>query len=178
MKPAVFIDRDGTLVEEVNYLSRIEDLDVFPFAADALGRLRSAGYEIFVVTNQSGIGRGIFTEAAMHAIHREISRQLPGLIDGYYFCPHLPDAGCECRKPRPGMLNAARAEHSIDIGNSWMIGDKQLDVELGLNAGMKSILVRTGYGASVEDKVSGDVLATDDLLQAALHITAQSRRRA
>jgi len=145
-RPAIFLDRDGTLVEEVNYLSRVEDLRLFPFSADAVRRLKEAGFLIIVVTNQSGIGRGIYTEAEMHAIHEAIQNELNGAIDAFYFCPHLPCDGCDCRKPKLGMIEAAARDLEIDVENSWMIGDKKIDVETGLSAGMRTALVLTGYG--------------------------------
>ena len=145
-RPAAFIDRDGTLVEEVNFLSRVEDMRLFHFTAEAIGLLREAGYRIVVVTNQSGIGRKIYGEDEMHSIHGAMQEQLDGAIDAFYFCPHLPDAGCRCRKPQLGMIEDAVADLNIDLNNSWMIGDKRIDVETGRNAGMSSALVLTGYG--------------------------------
>ncbi len=145
-KPAVFLDRDGTLIEEVNYLSRVEDLRLFPFAAKAVRLLKDNGFLVIVVTNQSGIGRGIYTEADMHSIHEAIQTELSDAIDAFYFCPHLPDAGCRCRKPNTGMIESAMSDFVIDIENSWMVGDKKIDVETGLAAGLQSSLVLTGYG--------------------------------
>lgn len=145
-RPAIFLDRDGTLTEEVNYLSRIEDLRIFPFSAAAIKSLKDAGFLIIIVTNQSGIGRGIFDEADMHAIHDEIERQMPSLIDAFYFCPHLPCDGCECRKPGLGMVKAAVNDFDIDLTRSWMIGDNKIDVETGKAAAMRTALVLTGYG--------------------------------
>jgi D-glycero-D-manno-heptose 1,7-bisphosphate phosphatase len=143
---AVFIDRDGTLIEEVNFLSRVEDLRVFDFTNEAVGLLKAAGYLIFVVTNQSGIGRNIYDEEAMNSIHEAMQEQIAGGFDGFYFCPHLPCDGCECRKPNLGMINAARADFAVDMENSWMIGDKDLDVETGVNAKVRTAMVMTGYG--------------------------------
>ena len=148
LKNAVFVDRDGTLIEEVNYLSTLDELRLFPFTHKAVRRLKEAGFLVIVVTNQSGIGRGIYDEAAMHAIHDEIQNQLDGMLDGFYFCPHLPCDGCECRKPGLGMVRSAAADHLFEMEGSWIIGDKKLDVETGLNAGLRTALVRTGYGAS------------------------------
>jgi len=145
-QPAVFLDRDGTLIEEVNYLSRVEDLRLFPFTAKAVKLLKDSGFLVIVVTNQSGIGRGIYTEADMHAIHEAIQVELSGAIDAFYFCPHLPDAGCRCRKPNIGMIEAAMADFAIDMENSWMVGDKKIDIETGFAASIKSALVLTGYG--------------------------------
>ncbi len=145
-RSAVFIDRDGTLIEEVNFLSRVDDLQVFPYTAEALRLLKENGFWIVVVTNQSGIGRGIYTEADMHSIHDAMQSQLDGAIDAFYFCPHLPDEGCECRKPGLGMLNFAQRDMPIDLEGSWMIGDKLIDVETGQAANIGSVLVLTGYG--------------------------------
>lgn len=143
---AVFIDRDGTLIEEVNFLHRVEDLRYFPFTDEAVRLLKNAGFLVVLVTNQSGIGRGIYTEQDMNSVHEQIQADLTIKLDAIYFCPHLPDAGCACRKPRLGMIESACADLPIDLENSWMIGDKKLDVELGLNAGIRPIMVMTGYG--------------------------------
>ena len=165
-RPAAFIDRDGTLIEEVNFLSSVEDLQVFPYTADALRMLKENGFWIVVVTNQSGIGRGIYSEADMHAIHDAMQAQLGGAIDAFYFCPHLPDEGCECRKPGLGMLNFAQRDMPIDLGRSWMIGDKRIDVETGQAAGIGTALVLTGYGLKHRDELqqSPDVVS-ENLLE-------------
>ena len=146
LKKAAFLDRDGTLVEEVNFLSNVEDLRLFPFTFESVKRLKDAGFLVIVVTNQSGIGRGIYDEAAMNAIHDEIQSRLDGMIDAFYFCPHLPCDACACRKPKLGMLESAMKDFAIDIQNSWMIGDKKIDVETGRNAGTRTAMVMTGYG--------------------------------
>ncbi len=174
-RPAAFLDRDGTLVEEVNYLSRVEDLRVFPFTLEALTLLKDAGYLIVVVTNQSGIGRGIYSEEAMHSIHRQMDIELPGLIDAYHFCPHLPDAGCACRKPGTGMFESADSRFAIDRSVSWMVGDKVLDIEAGVNAGTHSALVKTGYGASTARKmVNAPDIIGEDLLDVVKQIVAKA----
>ena len=144
-QPAVFIDRDGTLIEEVNYLSRVEDLRIFPFTGAAVRLLKDNGFLIVVVTNQSGIGREVYTEAAMQTVHDQIQAELGGAIDGFYFCPHLPDAGCRCRKPNLGMIDSARSDFDIDMKRSWVVGDKDLDVNLGKRAGTGTVMVMTGY---------------------------------
>jgi D-glycero-D-manno-heptose 1,7-bisphosphate phosphatase len=171
-KPAIFIDRDGTLIEEVNFLSRIEDMRFFPYTSEAIKMLKDKGFLIVVLTNQSGIGRQIFEEAAMHAIHEKIQDDLHVKLDGFYFCPHLPTEGCECRKPNLGMIEAACGDFDIDLENSWMIGDKALDVELGFNAGIKTALVLTGYGKNHLEKLERkpDIVA-ENLLEAAKSIT-------
>ena len=142
----VFIDRDGTLIEEVNFLHRVEDLQYFSFTDEAVRTLKNNGFKVVVVTNQSGIGRGIYTVEEMNSVHAQIQNDLTEKLDAIYFCPHLPDENCACRKPNLGMIEAATNDLPIDLANSWMIGDKNLDVELGLNAGIKPILVLTGYG--------------------------------
>jgi D-glycero-D-manno-heptose 1,7-bisphosphate phosphatase len=147
-QPAVFLDRDGTLIEEVNYLSRVEDLRFFSFTEEAINRLKSAGFLVVVVTNQSGVGRAVFEESAVSVLHAEINDKLHGAIDAFYYCPHLPCDGCDCRKPRTGMIDAACRDHNIDRASSWMIGDKAIDVETGKNAGLRTSLVLTGYGRS------------------------------
>ncbi|MCU1289759.1 MAG: histidinol-phosphate phosphatase family protein [Acidobacteria bacterium] len=149
----IFVDRDGTLIEEVNFLSRLEDLRFFPYTREAVELLKKAGFLIVVVTNQSGIARKVFEEAAMHSIHEQIQADLPEKLDAFYYCPHMPNDGCACRKPNTGMIEAARAEFPIDLEKSWMIGDKALDIELGFNAGIKTAMVLTGYGRGDIDKL-------------------------
>ena len=168
----VFLDRDGTLIEEVDFLSRVEELKLFPFTRDAVDLLKSNGFQVIVITNQSGIGRGLFEAEAMHAIHRQIQLELNGAVDAFYFCPHLPEGGCYCRKPSLGMIEAAGRDLSIDMSRSWFVGDKDLDVEIGLNAGLRTVLVETGYGREHAktlkrrpDRIAGN------LLEAARYIT-------
>ena len=166
-RPAAFLDRDGTLIEEVNFLSQVEHLRLFPYTYESVNRLKDAGYLTIVVTNQSGIGRGIFDEASMHTLHDEIQIRLDGMIDAFYFCPHLPCDGCVCRKPGLGMIQSAQRDFDIDLPNSWMFGDKLIDVETARNAGMHGAMVMTGYGRSHSTQLefSPDVLA-EDLLSA------------
>jgi D-glycero-D-manno-heptose 1,7-bisphosphate phosphatase len=152
--PAIFIDRDGTLIEEVNFLHRVEDLRFFPYTDRAIRKLKEKGFLVIVVTNQSGIGRRKYTADDMHRIHDEIQKDLSAKLDAFYFCPHLPDEGCRCRKPKLGMIESATADFPIDLENSWMIGDKVLDVEFGLNAGLKTVLVLTGYGRKDREKLT------------------------
>ena len=167
-RPAVFIDRDGTLIEEVNFLSRVNDLRVFPFTAEALELFKKTGFLVIVITNQSGIGRRIFDEAAVHEIHGEIERLLPGAVDAFFFCPHLPDEGCRCRKPKLGLIEDACERFDIDLSSSWFIGDKKIDIETGRNARLKTAMVLTGYGADHSKQLSQkpDIIAAN-LLKAA-----------
>lgn len=166
-KKTVFVDRDGTLIEEVNFLSRIEDLRFFPFTDEAIRLLKKNGFLVIVVTNQSGIARQFFDEAAMHRIHEKIQEELTEKLDAFYFCPHLPDDGCACRKPKLGMIETARVRFSIDLKNSWIIGDKRIDVETGFNAKIKTALVLTGYGRKAAKALvrKPDVIA-ENLLEA------------
>ncbi len=169
-RKAAFIDRDGTLIEEVNFLSRLEDLRFFSYTAEAIRLLKASGFLIVVVTNQSGVGRGIFEESAMHEIHETIQADLE--LDAFYFCPHLPTDGCRCRKPNTGMIEQASQKFAIDLENSWMIGDKAIDIETGFNAKIKTALVLTGYGRDAARKLTRkpDVTA-ENLLQAVKLIT-------
>lgn len=161
LKPAIFVDRDGTLVEEVNYLSDVKDLRLFPSTAAALTQLKTKGFWIIVITNQSGIGRGIYNVAAMDRVHHAMQRQLGGLIDNFYYCPHTPSGGCSCRKPLTGMIDQARERFRIDMSRSWMIGDKVMDIETGINAQVRTALVLTGYGRQHRDLLfrAPDVIA-------------------
>ena len=145
-KPAVFLDRDGTIMRDAEYLSDPKGIEIFDGAADALRRMKAAGYKICIITNQSGIGRGYFTEKEYRAVEAEVDRQIgPGVIDGTYFCPALPDSGAPCRKPSPGMILEAQRDHAIDLTRSFMIGDKLIDAQCGRNAGVRTILVQTGF---------------------------------
>lgn len=158
MKPAIFMDRDGTIIREANFLSDIDDLKILPGVASALKKLRQAGYLRFVVTNQSGIARGYFDVETVDYLHSEIRRRLKSRgadIEKFYICPHHPDhpgsgKECGCRKPSPGMIEAALGEWPIDLARSWVVGDKVADVELARNVGCKAALVLTGYGKEAE----------------------------
>ena len=142
---AVFLDRDGTLMEDVHYCSEPAKVRIFPDAPDALRRLKAAGFKLFVITNQSGIGRGYFAESEYRAVAEEVERQLGrGLIDATYFCPDHPDAASQRRKPAPGMILEAQREHGVDLSRSYLIGDKRIDAECGRRAGVRTILVENG----------------------------------
>lgn len=157
MRPAVFLDRDGTLIEERGYLDRLDLIEPFPWTSGALRRLRDAGYALVLVTNQAGVARGYFDEGFVQEAHRHLAVLLAAdgvVLDGYYYCPHHPEGTvaayrrtCRCRKPGPGMVEQAASELCLDVARSFVVGDKWLDVELAANAGARGILVRTGYGA-------------------------------
>ncbi len=145
-RKAVFLDRDGTLIVEKNYLSNPEGVELMPTVIPALHKLQAAGYLLIIITNQSGIGRGYFTEADFYNVQQKLFDLLKqdGIrIDATYFCPHMPDDDCNCRKPKPGMLVQAISEHTIDPKHSYMIGDKPIDAEAGNNAGVTGILLET-----------------------------------
>ena len=166
LSPAVFLDRDGTLMQDVDYCSDPKDVHLFPGTREALRKLKQAGYKLIIITNQSAIGRGYFNEAAYRTVEREVERQIgQDLIDATYFCPHAPGHSCECRKPRPGMILDGARDHHLDLSRSFFIGDKQSDIECGRNAGVKTILVRTGYGKETDSVLAEHV--AQDLAEAA-----------
>jgi D-glycero-D-manno-heptose 1,7-bisphosphate phosphatase len=156
MKPAVFLDRDGVLIEERNYLHRVGDVTFLPGVAAALKRLSDAGFKLFIVSNQSGVGRGYFTLADVERVNEHLRRELARAgvrIEKIYTAPEAPGQPSRGRKPSPQFLFDARDEFGVDLAQSFMIGDKLIDLECGWNAGVKkSILVRTGYGAKLERK--------------------------
>ena len=163
-KRFVLLDRDGTLVVEKNYLSDPDQLELIPGAAEALARLPKSGWGICLVTNQSGIARGYFSLGQVEKVHRRLAEMLAGFdveLDGIYLCPHAPGDGCDCRKPLPGMALQAVKTHGFDPRDAWVIGDKEVDVELGHAVGAKSILVRTGYGQDHEGSTKADYVAAD-----------------
>jgi D-glycero-D-manno-heptose 1,7-bisphosphate phosphatase len=164
--PAIFLDRDGTLMRDVDYCGNPKDVQVFEGVAGALTRLKERGYELIVITNQSGIGRGYFTDQEYRAVERELERQLgANLIDATYYCAHLPKDECKCRKPSPQMVVRAAEDRHLDLQHSFFIGDKWSDIECGRNAGVKTILVQTGYGTETDPK--GADFVVSDLQQAA-----------
>jgi D-glycero-D-manno-heptose 1,7-bisphosphate phosphatase len=157
---AVFVDRDGTLIEEVGYLDRVERLVLYPWTTDAIRALNRAGLPIVLVSNQSGVARGFFTETVVDAVHERMQSLLRAggaHIDAYYYCPHHPDGKvpgyaqtCDCRKPKRGLVDRAVREFGIDPARSYVVGDRWLDVELARTMGGRGVLVRTGYGATEE----------------------------
>jgi D-glycero-D-manno-heptose 1,7-bisphosphate phosphatase len=159
-RPAVFLDRDGTLLEEAGYLDRLDRLVFFPYSVDAVRLLNRANFAVIVVTNQAGIARGIFKESFVAEAHRHISARVSAggaHVDGYYYCPHHPEAvieqyrkSCDCRKPEPGLLRQAASEHGLALDRSFVIGDRWHDLEAGQRVGARGVLVRTGYGKTEE----------------------------
>ncbi|BBD97383.1 HAD family hydrolase [Sphingobium amiense] len=153
-KRAVFLDRDGTLIVERGYLSDPAGVELERLAAPSLARLQKAGWLLVLVTNQSGIARGYFSEQQAHRVNEAVATLLAAqgiMIDGVYICPHGPGDGCECRKPAPGLLLNASRDLNIDLVHSFMIGDKRSDLEAACGAGAKGMLVTTGYGETDRD---------------------------
>jgi D-glycero-D-manno-heptose 1,7-bisphosphate phosphatase len=157
---AVFFDRDGTLMEETQYCGDPARVRLYPGVSEALQKLKAAGFRTFIVTNQSGIGRGLITGEQYHAVQRELLRQIgEGLIDASYFCADAPGVPSTRRKPAPGMVLEAAAEFDLDLPHSWFVGDKTADIDCGRRAGARTILVETGYGA--EQNCQADYTAKD-----------------
>ncbi len=180
MTPAVFLDRDGTMIDDVGYLSRRDDIRWIHGAIDAVAELNRQGFLVCVTTNQAGIGRGLFTPDVVLAIHAHMAATLEAngaRVDGWFFCPHHPEAVvapyrvvCDCRKPAPGMIHQATRRFAIDLSQSFVIGDKPLDMGMAAQAGLRGVLVRTGYGADAvrthPDGVPGATWIAADLKEA------------
>lgn len=184
MSHAVFLDRDGVLIEEKHYLHKPEEVVILPGTAPALKRLMEAGYLLFMVTNQSGVGRGYFTMEDVAKVHRHLEGEFEkqGVrFQHIYTAPEAPDQPSRGRKPSPQFLFDARDAHGVDLSRSYMIGDKLIDLECGWNAGVKkSILVRTGYGIKTEKKdpqAITNAFVTDDLSGAADWILREDLKR-
>ena len=148
-RPAVFLDRDGTIGEELGYVNHIDRFQIFPYAAESIRALNQANIPVVVVTNQGGIARNIFPESLVHEVHKKMVAELAvggAWIDAIYYCPHKSEDACECRKPNPGLLERAAREHALNLAASWIVGDRYADLEMGHVAGSRGILVMTGYG--------------------------------
>lgn len=180
MRPAVFLDRDGTMIQEHQFLRRVEEVRWLPATIDAVGLLKRAGFAVCVTTNQSGIGRGLYTEADVQGIHEWMAGVLDeagASVDAWFYCPHHPEAGvgeyrqaCECRKPRAGMIRQAAERFPLDLSRSFVIGDRLTDVGLAERVGARGILVRTGYGEHTlfenDGTAPGAALVAADLMEA------------
>jgi D-glycero-D-manno-heptose 1,7-bisphosphate phosphatase len=180
MGRAVFLDRDGTINQEKDYLYQVDEFEFIPGAPEAVKLLNEAGFLVVVVSNQSGVARGYYTEDDVDILHRHIADELAksgARVDAWFYCPHHPQGkgsyslACRCRKPLPGMLLEAAHRYAIDLAASVMIGDKLVDVEAGAAAGCRTILVRTGYGAAQEPDAVPGTEVYDDLLAAARVVT-------
>lgn len=168
--PALFLDRDGTLIADKHYLHKPEEVEFIPGSADGLRALQEAGFLLFIVTNQSGVGRGYFTMADVDRVHAHIEAELAAedvTFDGFYVAPEAPDQPSRGRKPSPAFLQDAAADFDIDLSRSYVVGDKLIDLETGWNAGCaRSLLVRTGYGKATEENQADqlrDAVVVDDL---------------
>ena len=189
---AVFIDRDGTISEEVGYVNHPSRYRVFPYAAEAIKLLNDAGWLAILVTNQAGVARGYFNEDMIGSVHNLLARELErggARLDAIYYCPHHPSVGeppyrfdCDCRKPKPGLIRRAADEFDIDLAASWMVGDRYGDTELARNAGVRAAFVLSGYGRG-EWEFQRDAwrhqpdLVAEDLLEAVNKIIAERGMR-
>jgi D-glycero-D-manno-heptose 1,7-bisphosphate phosphatase len=175
-RPAAFLDRDGTIIREVDYLGSPTQVRLLPRAGEALRLLNEAGLAVVVTTNQSGIARGMLTEDDLERIHLVLEERLAhrgARLDGIYYCPHHPDVGeklhrirCRCRKPSPGMLERAARELDLELSQSYAVGDGARDVEAGRRAGCRTVLVRTGHGDAVDAVSLGPDLVAKNLFEA------------
>lgn len=161
--PAIFLDRDGTINVEKEYLYRVDDWEWIPGAIEAIGMFKHAGYRVVVVSNQAGIARGKYGVDEVDSLHDFVQKDLAvsGIaIDAFYYCPHHPDfsSQCVCRKPAPGMLLQASLDLNLDLTRSWMIGDKLIDVKTGDKLGLRSLMVRTGYGSIQQKSINAGQL--------------------
>jgi len=175
MSPRRFalLDRDGTVIHERHYLADPADVELLPAAAQGLRRLRRMGFGLLILTNQSGLARGYFDRPQLDRIHARMQQLLAAegvALDGIYACPHLPDANCICRKPRPGLVHQAVADYGFDPAGAIVVGDKPCDVELGHAVGAMSFLVRTGYGKEFEMTTNAHVVV-DDLPAVATYLS-------
>ena len=175
-KRAVFLDRDGTIARDVHYCRRVDDFELLPTVPEAIRFLNANGFRVVVITNQSGIARRYFTDETLSQIHRKMREELArydGQVDAVYYCPHHPDDGCDCRKPRTALFLRAAKELDIDFSSSFVVGDMQMDIDAGKALGCKTVLVTTGpqEGNGVVD--SYDYMA-DSLLEAAQWIAGNT----
>jgi D-glycero-D-manno-heptose 1,7-bisphosphate phosphatase len=186
---AVFIDRDGTISEEVGYINHVSRFRLFSYAAPAIKHLNENGWLAIVITNQAGVARGYFSEETIQTVHAAMTKDLESSgarLDAIYYCAHHPSVGeppyrldCDCRKPKPGLISRAAQDFDIDLAESWMVGDRYSDVELARNAGVKSMFVLSGYGRGEwEHQRAGWTeqpdLVAEDLLAAVRHIISGS----
>ena len=185
MKRGVVLDRDGTLIEEVGYLSHLDQVSFFPYSVDAIRLLNRAGLTVIVATNQAGIAKGLFDEPFVDETHRRIAALLEAggaRVDAFYYCPHHPEGAidryriaCDCRKPKAGMLRRAASDHQIDLKRSFLVGDRAHDLEAAVAVGASGALVRTGYGVRHEQAAQGlGAPVFDNLMQAVSWILRQS----
>ena len=190
MKRAVFIDRDGTIAEEVGYINHVSRFRLFQYAASAIKLLNTSGWLAIVITNQAGVARGYFSEDTIQHVHAAMTKELESAgarLDAIYYCAHHPTAGespyrldCDCRKPKPGLITRAAQHFDIDLRTSWMVGDRYSDVELARNAGVRSAFLMSGYGRGEwehqrKNWTQQPDWVAEDLLEAVDHIVKSVR---
>ncbi len=166
-RPAVFLDRDGVLTREKSYVSSVRELEIFPYTADCIRQIHNKGYYAIVITNQSGVARGFFTEEDLAKMNDYLLTETG--VDAIYYCPHHPNGRvkkyrreCRCRKPETGMIEAAKRDFVIDMSMSWMVGDRAGDILTGKRAGVRTVLLESGYGsAGLEEAVEPDHILND-----------------
>ncbi len=184
-RPAFFLDRDGVVIDDTHYVGTVDQIRWIPDSAAAVRNANDAGFAVVVVSNQSGVARGLFGEAEVEVIHQHIRdhflAESGATFDRFYYCPHLETEGvgryridCECRKPKPGMLLRAARELDLDLSRSWLIGDRLSDMEAGSAAGCRTILVRTGYGKNVELPEGSASLVCANLAEAVQRILSEA----
>jgi D,D-heptose 1,7-bisphosphate phosphatase len=174
---AVFLDRDGTIARDVHYCRRPEDFEILPTVPQAIRLLNERGFRVLVITNQSGIARGYFTEETLAQIHQKMADELTkqdARIDAIYYCPHHPDNGCECRKPKTGLFYQAAQDLGIDFSRSYVVGDSQMDINAGKALSCKTVLVTTGPKAG-NDALDPPDYTANSLLQAVQWITRNAK---
>ena len=190
MNRAVFIDRDGTLSEEVGYINHPERFRLFPYAGKAIKRLNDNGWLAIVTTNQAGVARGYFSEEMIETVHKGMKDKLAingARLDAIYYCAHHPSVGeppyrfdCDCRKPKPGLITRAATDFDVDLKNSWMVGDRYSDIQMARNAGVKSAFVLSGYGRGEwehqrQSWTEQPDMVAENLLQVVLNIVGESK---
>jgi D,D-heptose 1,7-bisphosphate phosphatase len=180
---AVFLDRDGVINREVNYLDSVDKIEILPGVPKAIKILNDNHFKVVVITNQSGVARGFFSEDTLREIHEHIENKLKehsASIDAIYYCPHHPDEGCECRKPKTELIKRAEMDLDLDLSRSYLVGDTANDVRTGLNARLKTILVLTGYGEAEQHRLDKEGIKVDfiakDLLSAVHWIIGEGGR--
>jgi D-glycero-D-manno-heptose 1,7-bisphosphate phosphatase len=181
LRPAVFLDRDGTILDELGYLTPASTIHLYPYSIDAIRVLTRGGYAVVIITNQGGIGLGLYDHAFVDRTHAMLSSQFDAggaTVAGWYYCPHHPEAVvaefkavCDCRKPATGLVTSAARDLEVDLGRSWVVGDQWRDIEVANRVGARSVLVRTGYGRGLEkewpDGIVRPTAVADNLMAAA-----------
>lgn len=165
IKPAIFLDRDGVLTKEKGYVLRKEDMEIFEYAKECIQKIHNSGYWAIVITNQSAVGRGMLEESELQAMNQMLKQEIG--VDDIFYCPHwnVQNINCGCRKPQIGLIQEAMKHYEIDLIKSYFVGDRASDIETGKNAGIRTVLLESGYGtARLEKKIKADYVY-DNLLE-------------